>query len=121
MRKLLQAGVLAGAAAIATGAAAQPVLRLNTPMDPPHMNPILYQENVSFRILSDIYEGFVSSTPDGGNVPALATSWTALDGGRHGFRFTLRDGVRFHTGRPFTARDVKATFEMMLDPKWKAG
>jgi oligopeptide transport system substrate-binding protein len=112
-----------GALAVLPGGplAAQQMLRVNIPMDPPHMNPILYQENVSFRVLSDIYEGFTSSTPEGGNMPALALSWTPLDGGRHGFSFKLRPGVTFHTGRPFGAKDVKATFEMMLDPKWKAG
>jgi oligopeptide transport system substrate-binding protein len=121
MMKLLRVGAAAAIAALPGMAAADGVLRVNIPMDPPHMNPIIYQENVAFRVLSDIYEGFTASTADGGNVPALATSWTALDGGRHGFRFVLRDGVAFHTGRPFTAKDVKATYEMMLDPKWKAG
>ena len=123
MTGMLRAGLVAaiGLAVLAGDAAAQKTMRVNIHNDPPHMNPIIYQENIAYRIITDIYESFTASTSDGGNVPALATSWTALDGGRHGFRFTLREGVKFHTGRPFGAKDVKATFEMMMDPKWKAG
>ncbi len=120
MRPWIKTALLAATMLTGTESSAQ-VLRVNIPMDPPHVSPIPYQENVSFRVLSDIYEGFVSSTPEGGNVPALATSWAALDGGKHGFRFKLRPNVTFHTGRPFTAKEVKATFELVLDPKWKGG
>src|SRR5207249_2496736 len=31
----------------------------------------------------------------------------------------LRHGVRFHDGTPFTARDVKASFDRVLDPERK--
>lgn len=37
-------------------------------------------------------------------VPRLATSWRMLDERR--WEFTLRPGVAFHDGSPFTARDV---------------
>lgn len=120
MKTAIRTALLAATVLTAFDAGAQ-VLRVNIPMDPPHISPIPYQENVSFRVISDIYEGFVASTPEGGNVPALATSWTALPAGKHGFQFKLRPNVTFHTGRPFTAKDVKATFELVLDPKWKGG
>ena len=46
-------------------------------------------------------------------LPWLAESFEAEDGGRR-FRFRLRDGVRFHDGRPLTARDVRYSFERVL-------
>ncbi len=50
-------------------------------------------------------------------VPSLATSWKPLDDTT--WEVTLRQGVRFHDGTPFTARDVKATFDRVLDPAKK--
>jgi Bacterial extracellular solute-binding proteins, family 5 Middle len=33
----------------------------------------------------------------------------------HVLTFKLREGVRWHDGRPFTAQDVKCTWELLLD------
>src|SRR5215813_3734138 len=49
--------------------------------------------------------------------PSLATSWRALD--ETTWEVKLRQGVRFHDGTPFTARDVKASFDRVLDPEKK--
>lgn len=49
-------------------------------------------------------------------VPALATSWQWKD--PKTLDFTLRDGVKFHNGDPFSADDVVYTFDTILhDPK----
>jgi peptide/nickel transport system substrate-binding protein len=47
-------------------------------------------------------------------VGDLATEWK-LDGTN--WVFTLREGVMWHDGSPFTADDVKYSFERALDPK----
>lgn len=44
--------------------------------------------------------------------PELATSWAWSDGGT-ALTFTLRDGVKWHDGKPFTAADVKCTWDMV--------
>jgi len=49
--------------------------------------------------------------------PSLATSWKTLDDTT--WEVKLRQGVKFHDGTPFTARDVKATFDRVLDPEKK--
>src|SRR5881628_1029279 len=49
--------------------------------------------------------------------PSLATSWKTLDDTT--WEVKLRHGVRFHDGTPFTARDVKASFDRVLDPERK--
>ena len=49
-------------------------------------------------------------------VPALATSWEMPDA--QTMDFTLRPGVKFHNGDPFSADDVVYTFTTILtDPK----
>lgn len=46
-------------------------------------------------------------------VPELATKWTWSTDGKQ-LAFTLRQGVKWHDGKPFTAKDVQCTFEMLL-------
>ena len=48
--------------------------------------------------------------------PRLATSWKA-DPTPKTWSFTIRQGVRWHDSSPFTADDVVATFERLLNPK----
>src|SRR5207244_6955936 len=49
--------------------------------------------------------------------PSLAVSWRNVDDTT--WEVKLRPGVRFHDGTPFTARDVKASFDRVLDPERK--
>jgi len=49
--------------------------------------------------------------------PGLALSWKTLD--ETTWEVKLRPGVKFHDGTPFTAKDVKATFDRVLDPEKK--
>ena len=55
-------------------------------------------------------ETLVGVDYEGQLVPNLATSWQASDDGKN-WTFTLRDGVRFHDGTPFTAEGMKASLE----------
>jgi peptide/nickel transport system substrate-binding protein len=48
-------------------------------------------------------------------VPDLATSWTWSGDGK-GLSFKLRQGVKWHDGKPFTAKDVACTFDLLTDP-----
>src|SRR6266446_6256722 len=47
-------------------------------------------------------------------IPNLAISWKAIDDTT--WEVKLRQGVKFHDGTPFTSKDVKATFDRVLDP-----
>jgi peptide/nickel transport system substrate-binding protein len=46
-------------------------------------------------------------------VPDLATSWSWNEDGTE-LSFRLREGVRWHDGPPFTAKDVQCTWDMLL-------
>src|ERR1700732_4916080 len=45
-------------------------------------------------------------------VPDLATSWSWNEEGTE-LTFPLRQGVKWHDGKPFTARDVKCTWDLL--------
>src|SRR5262245_18116673 len=49
--------------------------------------------------------------------PNLALSWRTIDDTT--WEVKLRPGVKFHDGTPFSAKDVKATFDRVLDPARK--
>jgi len=47
-------------------------------------------------------------------VPDLATSWSSSEDGMQ-LTFALHRDVAWHDGKPFTARDVKCTWDLLLD------
>ena len=47
-------------------------------------------------------------------VPDLAEKWTWSEDGKK-LTFALRSGVSWHDGKPFTAADVRCTFDMLMD------
>jgi peptide/nickel transport system substrate-binding protein len=49
-------------------------------------------------------------------VPELATSWAWSDDGKQ-LSFKLRQGVKWHDGKPFTAKDVACTIELLTNPE----
>ena len=66
-------------------------------------------DHTAFNML---YDGLLNLT-DKGKVPALATSWKISEDGKQ-VDFELRKGVKFHNGDPFTAEDVKFSYELLL-------
>src|SRR5690242_489902 len=45
-------------------------------------------------------------------VPDLASEWSWSEDGKD-LTFKLRQGVKWHDGKPFTAKDVKCTFDLL--------
>src|SRR5438270_5015695 len=46
-------------------------------------------------------------------IPDLATSWSWSEDGKE-LTFPLRQGVKWHDGKPFTSADVKCTWDLLL-------
>ena len=68
----------------------------------------------SWDPISLIYSGLLRWSPDMKVEPDLATSYDNPNPTT--FVFHLRRGVKFQNGQPFTAADVKYTFDRILDP-----
>jgi peptide/nickel transport system substrate-binding protein len=115
--RALAASLLAGS--ISAGAAARD-LRININADPEMIDPITYSALIAGDVLRNVYQGFTDVGRSGSIEPMLAEKWTA-HADNLGWRFELRKGVKFHSGRQFTAKDVKQSFERLLAPGSKAG
>lgn len=63
-----------------------------------------------------IYEALITNDPDGNFVPQLAEKWAFSDDGLS-VTFTLREGAKFHSGRPLDALAVKEVFDTIQDPE----
>jgi len=59
-----------------------------------------------------MYKQDVPQTSMQSVVPDLATSWSWNEEGTE-LTFPLRQGVKWHDGKPFTARDVKCTWDLL--------
>jgi peptide/nickel transport system substrate-binding protein len=81
--------------------------------DPGHLNPAITTNGGVHAAAGLLYDGLVALDADQAPVPRLAERWSVEEGGAV-YRFHLRPGVRWHDGRPFTAADVKFTFEELL-------
>jgi len=60
-------------------------------------------------VLVNIFDYLIIRDENDNLVPNLAVSWENIDDTT--WRFKLREGVKFHNGDPFTAKDVKFSLE----------
>src|SRR6516225_1405233 len=72
---------------------------VNRPMMGVFNNLVMYKQHVPQNSLKSI-------------VPDLATSWAWSEEGTE-LTLPLRQGVTWHDGKPFTARDVKCTWDLL--------
>src|SRR2546425_11004767 len=79
---------------------------------PLSLDPRVGADAQSQRIYKLLFDTLVRRDEHFNLAPALAERWEIPD--RQTYIFHLRHGVRFHDGRPLTARDVKWTFDTVL-------
>jgi len=69
----------------------------------------------SFWFCYALHDALVKPMPGNPMAPSLAESWTMSDDQRV-YEFKLREGLKFHNGDPFTAEDVRFTFQRYKSP-----
>jgi peptide/nickel transport system substrate-binding protein len=88
---------------------------------PRHPTPLLAAGNPVDELIVDlVFDGLVRLDGQAIPQPALATGWTVSEDGLT-WQFTLRDGVRWHDGAPFSADDVLFTWRLLADPALPGG
>jgi len=79
-------------------------------------SPLVVQQSTA-----GVYSGLLHRDPDDPKkiAPDLAERWTVSPDGKT-YTFHLRKNVKWHDGQPFSAADVKATFDRILKPDFKS-
>jgi peptide/nickel transport system substrate-binding protein len=78
------------------------------------LDPYTRNETFLLSFNHNIYEPLVRRDRDLRLEPALAVKWERI--APDVWRFTLRDGVSFSDGTPFTADDVEFSFQRVMTP-----
>ena len=91
-------------------------LEMLVPTDAETLDPRHATDPIALRATRLLHAGLVRLDPDTLEPrPYLARSWTWVS--PLALRVELREGIRFHSGAPFTARDVKATIAAFQAPQ----
>jgi peptide/nickel transport system substrate-binding protein len=102
-------GAAAVAGAVATPALAQDrTLTIATGGSITSVDPHFFNAAPNSSLALHIFNALVDRTPDAKFIPGLATSWRVVEPTL--WEFKLREGVKWHDGRPFTAADVEFTY-----------
>ncbi|MCW5719132.1 MAG: peptide ABC transporter substrate-binding protein [Bauldia sp.] len=114
MKTVLSAALLLVFASLASGAAAQVLYERGNSADPVTLDPQKASTAAEANILRDLYEGLVTTAPDGSIIPGVAETWETSPDGLT-WTFHLRD-TTWSDGAPVTADDFVRAFRRLLDP-----
>lgn len=109
--------ILVGCQEKQTKATADTFFINNTQGEPSSLNPLTSNDGAG-----SIVQGYVLETLLARDVdtyewkPALAKTWE-ISKDKKSYTFVLRDGLKWHDGKPLTAEDVKFSFDAIFDPK----
>lgn len=78
------------------------------------LDPHAQNEGLTIAASSYVYEPLVQYDPEFNIAAGLATKWEQVEPTI--WRFTLREGVKFHDGSPFSADDVAFSIQRALSP-----
>ncbi|WP_105439331.1 peptide ABC transporter substrate-binding protein [Neorhizobium sp. T25_13] len=93
--------------------------------EPTVFNPLMAHIEVDDAVHFSVFDALFRIDPKGvlqpnlaAEVPSQKNGGISQDGLQ--WRIRLRDDVRWHDGKPFTADDVKFTLELITNPKFRA-
>ena len=105
--------VLAAITVLAAAPAMGQALRIGVPADPSSIDPHFQDLAPNANVSRHVFNALVGTDGRSQLIPGLATSW-ALTGDPTVWEVTLRPGVRFHDGTPFTAADAAFSLRRSL-------
>jgi peptide/nickel transport system substrate-binding protein len=79
------------------------------------IDPALISSDAEVLVANNVYDYLVDVTPENTIEGRLATDWDVSADGKT-YVFSLAEGVTFHDGSAFTAKDVVWTFNRLRDP-----
>ncbi|MCC7230928.1 MAG: peptide ABC transporter substrate-binding protein [Fimbriimonadaceae bacterium] len=91
------------------------VFRYSIVQKPTTLDPGKVEDGNTIDIIQQVYEGLTAWSPENVPVPNLAEKWEVSADGTT-YTFTIKKGVKFHSGRELKAQDFKYSIERAADP-----
>ena len=92
----------------------------NIGVEPATLNPLASGDASASAVQVYIFESLLSRDLDTYDwKPSLATEWT-ISPDKKTYTFKLRQNVKWHDGKPFTAHDVKYSYDVIYTDDYKA-
>lgn len=88
--------------------------------EPATLNPINSSDGYATQVQQYVVDSLLTKDPNTNEfMPGLAESWSVSPDGMT-YTFKLRKGAKFTDGTEVKAKDVKFSFDAILDPKYEA-
>lgn len=103
-------------------AAQQPAareVRVGFTQDALTLDPANHRNRETQTVIRNIHDGLLTRDAEMRIRPEIAESFRAVDATTYEFR--LRQGIRFHSGDPLTAEDIKFTMDRLTRPNAMGG
>lgn len=94
----------------------QSVLRVGVFNEIESINPLVAYSTSAYEVFKLNYNLLITWDENLNPIPELAKDWAVSEDGKE-WTFHLQEGVKWHDEKPFTAADVKFTFEYIRDNK----
>lgn len=91
------------------------VFRYSIVQKPSTLDPAKVQDGNTIDLIQQVFEGLTAWSEDNKPVPNLAEKWDLSTDGTT-YTFTIKKGVKFHSGRELKAADFKYSIERACDP-----
>ncbi|HEY8314201.1 MAG TPA: peptide ABC transporter substrate-binding protein [Candidatus Baltobacteraceae bacterium] len=96
-------------------------LRIALPAEPKNLNPVLASDTTDGMIARLMFDVLLTADTKGNPLPSLAREVPTLENGgvsKDGLTVTyhLRSGVKWTDGQPLTSKDVKFTWQAVMNP-----
>jgi oligopeptide transport system substrate-binding protein len=92
------------------------VFRYSIVQNPSTLDPAKVQDGNTIDLIQQAFEGLTAWSPENVPVPNLSEKWDLSEDGTT-YTFTIKKGVKFHSGRELKAEDFKYSIERACDPK----
>ncbi len=81
------------------------------------LDPHFAYDTLSMTACRLLYDGLLDYDYEGKMIPSLAVALPEVSAEGRIFRFTLREGIKFHNGREITAHDVSWSLHRLLSQR----
>lgn len=88
--------------------------------EPGNLNPLIFPTTYDTNIEELVFNSLVKTKADLSIEGDLAQSWT-FSADKKTVTFKLRPGIKWHDGKPLTAKDVAFTLTSIAAPKYNGG